>query len=180
MDDLTRLAELIKARNRLEVEITSLIGRPAQIGHIGEYIASKIFDIQLQESATHKGSDGNFKSGALTGRSVNIKWYAKLEYILDINPAGLPDEYLVLSGPTTNFTSSRGQTRPWLIETVFLFEAHELLKRLSVRNIKIGVATSVSKQFWGESEIYPRPGNKRYVLTDDQHRLLALFRQSKL
>ncbi len=79
MDESTKLAQLIKQRNRIEEEITAVIGRPAQIGHLGEYIAVQIFDIQLEESMVTKSLDGYFRNGAVNGRSVNIKWYAKRE-----------------------------------------------------------------------------------------------------
>ena len=35
-DDLQRLAGLLRARNANEVEITQVIGRPAQLSHIGD------------------------------------------------------------------------------------------------------------------------------------------------
>ena len=38
MDDLSGLPELVHSRNMLEQEITELIGRPAAVGHIGEFI----------------------------------------------------------------------------------------------------------------------------------------------
>ena len=49
-DDLQRLAGLLRARNANEAEITQVIGRPAQLGHIGEYIAGQIFDVALEQS----------------------------------------------------------------------------------------------------------------------------------
>ena len=98
MNDIIKLASLIKQRNSIEKQMTSIIGRPGMIGHIGEYIASKVFDITLVESANSKGIDGVFNSGNLIGRSVNIKWYTKDQRMLDINPNGLPDYYLVLTG----------------------------------------------------------------------------------
>ncbi len=70
--DIEQLAELVRARNANEVAISRIIGRPAQIGHIGEYIASKIFGIELEDSAVHPGSDGRFIDGPLAGKSVNI------------------------------------------------------------------------------------------------------------
>ncbi len=97
MDDLTQLADLIKKRNLLEREITALVGRPAEIGHIGEYIASRVFHIALEESASHKSIDGRFRDGPLKDRTVNIKWYARREGLLDITPDALPDCYLVLT-----------------------------------------------------------------------------------
>ena len=80
MEDLVRLAELIKARNAVTNVIAAQTERPAQIGHVGEYIASNIFGIALEEAATHKGSDGHFTEDPLAGRTVNIKWYTKNAY----------------------------------------------------------------------------------------------------
>src|SRR5436190_16511565 len=77
MEDLTQLAELIRRRNALGKDITQIIGRPSLIGHLGEYIAARVFDITLEESAINKGFDGRFCKGPLVGKSVNVKWYAK-------------------------------------------------------------------------------------------------------
>jgi hypothetical protein len=87
MDDLVLLADLIKAKNSVDNIIANLIGRPAQIGHVGEYIAAKIFDIELNRSASQKDIDGYFRSGPLAARSVNVKWYGKREGILDLKEA---------------------------------------------------------------------------------------------
>ena len=130
MNNLSQLAELIKTRNQVETQITALIYRPAQIGHLGEFIASKVFDIELDESAARKSIDGHFKQGILNGRSVNIKWYAKQEGLLDITPSSLPDFYLVLTGPKSAAVSSRGKPRPWLIQMVYLFDAEKLMIKL--------------------------------------------------
>lgn len=45
-------------------------------------------------------------------QSVNIKCYLKLE-TLDINPSAIPDYYLVLSGPRSKASNSKGATGPW-------------------------------------------------------------------
>ncbi len=76
MQDMRDLAKLIRDRNSIARRITEIIDRPAQIGHIGEYIASKVFDIRLEESAVTKGFDGAFSSGPLHGQTVNIKFTA--------------------------------------------------------------------------------------------------------
>ena len=99
MEKLNELVELLRKRNEIDSVISSVIGRPAISGHLGEFIAARIFDIQLAESATNKGSDGYFKNEPLSGRTVNIKLYGKQEGLLDINPAALPDFYLVLTVP---------------------------------------------------------------------------------
>jgi len=39
MDELRRLSELIQVRNGIAGQISALIGRPALIGHVGEFIA---------------------------------------------------------------------------------------------------------------------------------------------
>ncbi|MDP2958095.1 MAG: hypothetical protein Q8N53_16835, partial [Longimicrobiales bacterium] len=88
---LQTLASLLHERNALDARIAQLIGRPASPGHIGEFIAAAVFDIDLFESATHKAADGVFRRGALQGRTVNIKIYGKQEGILDIRPDALPD-----------------------------------------------------------------------------------------
>lgn len=175
MDDLVALAELVKARNAVASKIAALIKRPALIGHVGEFIASRVFEIDLEESATQKGFDGSFKEGTLRGCSVNIKWYAKQEGVLDMTPPALPDYYLVLAGPRASAESSCGMTRPWAIEAVYLFNARELAALLESRNIKVGVGTSVRQGLWSEAEIYPTQRNTRLVVSNQQRELLALF-----
>lgn len=175
MTELQELAKLIQKRNLLECEITTLIGRPAALGHIGEFIASKIFHIALQESASHKSIDGYFIEGDLKGKSVDIKWYARLEGILDISKDLLPDYYLVMTGPKSAPLSSRGQSRPWAIDYVFLFDASALVEELKRARVKIGVATSIRQQFWAKAEIHPNPLNKILQLSTEQHEAINLF-----
>ena len=56
-DDLEQIAKIIKRKNVIDDEVAAITGRPALIGHTGEYIASRIFDIKLEESATQKAID---------------------------------------------------------------------------------------------------------------------------
>ncbi len=95
--------------------------------------------------------------------------------LLDITPNFLPDYYLVLAGPKAVAVSSRGKTRPWLIESVHLFDANSLVTQLKQRNLKIGIATSVRQIYWEQAEIYPTPRRSQYVLTNQQKEMLALF-----
>lgn len=177
MQDLFRLATLLKEHNEITNQIAALIGRPAETGHMGEYIASQIFHITLAQSASNKSIDGYFADGALAGRSVDIKWYAKWEGLLDITTYTLPDFYLVLAGPKSAATSSRGTARPKVIEYVFLFNAAELVASLTARKVKIGIATSVIQPLWLKAEVYPTQRNAALVLSEKQRRQLALFRQ---
>jgi hypothetical protein len=172
---LERLSELLRERNRISSEIATLIGRPALSSHIGEYIASKIFDIELYESATHKGADGQFRSGPLRGKTVNVKLYGKKEGLLDINHAPA-DYYLVLTGPDSPLTSSHGGDRPLVIEQAFIFNMSRLLTELRGRGVKIGIATSMTKGSWEAAMIYPRPRNTEYTLSPEQAKLIELFR----
>ena len=178
MRELIRLAELLRIKNEVESEIASIVGRPAIIGHVGEYIASRVFKVKLEQSASQKGIDGYFVDGALAGSSVNIKWYTKRNGLLDLNPNALADFYLVLTGPRSSASSSKGATLPWVIEEVFLFDSEQLIQNLKVRGVKVGVATSVVTDQWEAGQIYPRQYNKQLVLTKDQVEELFLFRQS--
>jgi hypothetical protein len=173
--DLTRLAELIRSRNAIDAEIAAIIGRPAEKGHTGEYVAAQIFDIALNESASNKAYDGRFSTGPLAGHSVDIKYYGKQEGILDISPGELPDVYLVLTGELGPAASSKGKTRPWTIQRVYHFDARTLHHELTARGIRIGIATSVRRELWESAEIFPQQTNKALLLTDEQRRLLPLF-----
>ncbi len=144
---LENLAKLIKYKNIVDAEISKIINRPTERGHVGEFIASLIFGIELEKSAVTRGIDGYFKYGKLKGKSVNIKWYGKNEYILDINKNAIPDYYLVMTGEVSQPQSSIGKKRPWVISHVYLFNAKELIKELEERDLKIGIATSVRKKF---------------------------------
>jgi hypothetical protein len=175
MDELERLAGLIREQNRISGEIAALVQRPALAGHVGEFIAARVFDIQLAQSATQKSIDGHFNTGALAGRSVNVKWYGKREGLLDITPDALPDFYLVMCGPRGSAVSSRGRARPWCIESVHLFDAAALDVSLRSRQVIIGIATSVVNQLWREAEIYSEPTSRTYTVTEEQRVLLKLF-----
>lgn len=178
MEDLVQLAELLRSYNAISRQIAALIGRPAQQGHIGEWIAARLFAIRLDVSASRKAIDGHFMQGALADRTVNVKWYAKQEGLLDITPQGLPDYYLIMTGPRTAAASSRGAMRPLLIEHVYLFDAPVLVERLFARGVKVGVATSVRQGLWDAAELYPHPRCRDLVLSDDQRSVLMLFGSS--
>jgi len=173
--DLHKLAQLIRERTLIDNQIAVLVGRPAERGHTGEYIAAAIFGIELHPSATHKGSDGQFTSGPLAGRTVNVKWYNRFASLLDINPLGVPDYYLVLTGPKGSAVSSRGLTNPWVIDYVFLLNASQVIADLTARGVVIGVASSVRTHLWTAAELYPVQNNNSLILTDEQRTLLALF-----
>ena len=174
--DLELLSDLIRCRNALDREISEIIGRPAHTGHIGEFVASRIFDIALVDSASNKGFDGRFSRGELAGATLNVKKYSRNERTLDINPRGIPDFYLVLTGPTGQANSSRDTTQPWAIEAVYLFHGPTTVENLELSGVRIGTATSVRRIFWDEAEIFPSPNNSLLIPTQEQVRLLRMFR----
>jgi hypothetical protein len=174
MNDLDRLAALLREHNQIGEQISAVIGRPALTGHLGEFIASRVFEIELERSANATGYDGRFRDGDLIGRTVNVKCYLKLE-TLDINPKSIPDFYLVLSGPRSSAMNSRGATRPFVISHVFLFDANELCDTLRTRNIKLSTGTSLRRELWDAGELYPENRSSRYTLSDAQRSTLALF-----
>lgn len=176
-EDLLTLLEYLKERNTIDAKIAALINRPAERGHIGEYIGAAIFNITLASTATNKGSDGIFQSGTLRGRSVNVKFYGKRDGCLDLKSQDGPDYYLVLTGAIAPATSSRGATRPLIIEGVYLFESSALLSDLSKRprSPKIGNATSVANEYWVAAEIWPRAAFAPFTVSDEQRQTLSLF-----
>ncbi len=173
--DLDKLSNLLSEMNSIGESISEITQRPATIGQSGEYIAAEVFDIELEESASAKGIDGHFRSGTMAGRTVNVKWHSKLEYMLDINPDALPDFFLVMTGPKAKTPISKGGIRPWLIEFVFLIDAAELLIELEARGVKIGTATSVRKHEFQAAEIYPNQRSMGYRMTDEQNAKIMAF-----
>ena len=171
---LRRLASLIKQRNAVDQGIAAILDRPAHTGHLGEFVAARVFGIALFESASHKGMDGHFTDGPLAGRTVDVKYATKNDGLLNVNRDAPPDFYLVMTGPRTQPVSSRGTTSPWIISSVFLFDASDLIQRLKERGVKIGIATSVARHFWDDAEIYPRPSNHALKPTSEQVSLLEM------
>lgn len=169
------MAALLQKRNAIDAKIAEIIHRPMTAGHLGEWLAAGIFDIQLMESATTAGLDGYFRSGPLRGRSVDIKWYLKQEGLLDVTESPDLDYYLVMTGPIAPAASSRNTVRPWCVDFVYLFDARALRQELIERGVKRGTATSVRKHQWLASEIYPSATNPSLPLTPDQRGLLQRF-----
>jgi hypothetical protein len=172
---LAQAAVLLRKRNTIDADLARLIDRPMTSGHLGEWIAAQVFNIELEASAVAAGIDGRFRSGPLRGRTVNIKWYLKREGLLDTTESTVLDYYLVLSGPPSAAVSSRYTTRPWCIEAVFLFDARQLRSEQIMRGVKRGVASSVIKQQWAAAEIYPASTNAQLTVTPQQAEQLKLF-----
>lgn len=178
IEKLQQVASLIAQRNVIDTEIAAITGRPVVAGHLGEWIAAEVFDVDLEASAVAKAIDGRFTTGPLAGCSVNIKWYGKREGMLDVTEDPSLGCYLVLTGPRGTVASSRGTTRPMLIDAVYLFDAHALLDTLRTRGVKIGVATSVIASLWDAAELFPEQRNFTIPLSREQRAALDLFSTS--
>ena len=105
-----QVAELLAARNAIDAKLAKLINRPPTVGHLGEWIAAAIFDIELEKAANAKAIDGRFRSRPLAGRTVNVTCYGKREGIRDTTDDPIVDYYLVLTGD--NVMAAPGQVRP--------------------------------------------------------------------
>jgi hypothetical protein len=174
---LAVLAELIRSKNAIDNQIAALVNRPALPGHVGEFIAARIFGIRLYSSATHAHSDGEFIDGALAGRTVNVKWYLKREGGVDLTPDCDCDFHLVMTGPQSWAIRTEGATRPWIITSVHLFDTQQLIADQRARGVQVGVASSAREAQWHAAEIYPQPRNPLLVLTPQQREWLRWFGQ---
>ncbi len=175
MNDIPLLASLLKSRNTIDHKIATLIGHPAQVQSVGEYIASVIFGIALDEPTMHKTSDGRFTRGPLMGRTVDVQWHTRREGILHLKMDPLPDYYMAFVG-SKEATDLHALSLPWVIESAYLFDADELLTALHERGVQVGKGTSITGPLWERAEIYPTQRNNHLVLSQEERDMLALFR----
>ncbi len=173
--DLEQIAGLLQQRNALDAQIAAVIDRPVTAGHLGEWIAARVFGVELERSATAAAIDGRFTSGSLQGRTVNVKWYPKRENLLDFTESAALDYYLVFTGPVSPAVSSRGGSRPWIITAVYLFDAQRVLGDLRAQRLKIKSPASVRAAQWEAAEIFPRANSDLLTVDPEQARLLRLF-----
>ena len=173
---VAEVAQLLRERNTLDHRLARITNRPMTSGYLGEWLAAKIFDIELEPSAVTQGIDGRFRSAPLEGCTVNVKWYLKREGLLDTTDCPELDYYLVLAGPPGSATSSQAGTRPWCIDAVYLFDAHQLRAQQTARGVKQGVASSIVRQQWNDAQIYPAD-TPHFPLTPRQRDLLRLLHQ---
>jgi hypothetical protein len=172
--ELAQLATLLAERNLIDARIAQLIGRPVERGHVGEWIAARIFGIELHESAVHAASDGVFIDGPLAGKTVNVKFYGKREGMLDLS-VGV-DFYLVLTGPRSAALSSRGETREFRVDHVYLFDAEVVHADLTSRGVALSrTAASVRNVLWQAAEVFPAAVSPALRLSEEQLGLLRLF-----
>lgn len=178
-DCLVDLANAVREKNVVDADVARLLDRPALPGHFGEFVASRVFDIKLHASAAHPGSDGMLRSGPLKGKRVNIKYTTKRDGLLNMSKDGKtePHCYLVMTGPKEDAGPSQGKVRPWVIESVFVFDGRKLVGELKTLNPekRIGVATYVPVDLWARAMIYPQARSRLLAVTDAQREQLRRF-----
>ncbi|MEU5152933.1 hypothetical protein [Glycomyces sp. NPDC021274] len=171
-DGLKSVAMLLQARGEIEARIADIVGRPLAHGHLSDWIAAQVFDIELEPGGGH-AVDGWFRSGPFAGRTVNIKHYTRNEGLLDLVDTDELEHYLVMTGPRT--AARPGTHRPWSIDHVYLFDAFELTQALRAYMRRIGTATSVRAEHWHAAEVYPRAAHPGYKLSRVQAAALEGF-----
>jgi hypothetical protein len=140
------MAALLRARNEADAVIAGLLRRPAEQGHLGEWLAVRLLELEPAPSAHRCRLGREVRSGPLAGRTVNVKSYGALQGILDLHEDdAATDEYLVLSGTREAAGSSRGALGPLAVAHVHLIEGRPLIADLRSRGIKIGIASSVRR-----------------------------------
>jgi len=179
METLHQLAALLKQRAPIDAQIANLLGVPADTGSIGEYIAARIFGIDLNLSRSEKAHDGYFQRGQLAGQRVNVKCYLSFTRHLDIDPENIPDYYLVLTADLQ--TGKPALERPLIIQSVFLFHAQTLIAELDRRRqqkqktLMLNEATYVHADLWQSAQIYPIQQHSLLPVEEKERQLLKLF-----
>jgi hypothetical protein len=175
LDSVTAVARLVRERNELEGEITRIINRPAVPGHLGEWLASQLFDIDLESPDSAEAFDGRFASGPLATRTVNIEWIGKRDEDLDLTSSRPVDFHLVFTGPKALALTTKGIARPLRINGCYLFDARGREARPDARGATPGAGSSVLAQEWDAAEIFPRPNNPLLPIGPETHGVLGLF-----
>ena len=183
MERLPRLAELIRMRSAIDGKIAKILNRPVHSGHFGEYVACTTLDIEPSPMARQKHYDGIFRSGSLTGRTVNVKYRTRHSGLLNLgsstDPADHPDFYLAVEGPRMSPGSSAGAHAPLCVDVVYLFETQHLLKVLAERGIRPGAPINPGRALWDAAMIYPDSRNPLLRLTREQRDALSLFASTR-
>lgn len=172
---LSRLAELLRARNTVESNIANLLGTPVNLNTVGACIAANILGIRLSSTTPSNVFTGTFTVAHLAGKAVDVQWYPRREGSMHVHSDPPPDYYLILAGPKQESSTTRALVNPWIIASVHLFDGHTLLNIVRERRVQIGSRTSVISQLWEQAEIFPIQRNPLLPLTPEQRQLLQLF-----
>jgi hypothetical protein len=174
LESVTAVARLVRERNEIDGEITRIINRPAVAGHLGEWLASQLFDIDLEPRDSAEAFDGRFASGPLATRTVNIEWISKRNGELGPTSSRAIDFHLVFTGPKALALTVKGLARPVRINACYLFDARELESRQAAQGPASGAASLLAEE-WDAAEIFPDRNSPLLTVGPEAHGLLALF-----
>jgi hypothetical protein len=166
--ELVAIAMLLRQRHEADARIADIIGRPASSAQLASFIAADVLD--LEPVGDDPAIDGWFRTGPLTGHTVNVRHYPRDRVPLDLAESDDLDHYLVLTG----------SARSWSIDRVYLFNAPELITGLRAHFRRIGTATGVGEAYWRAAELHPSPANQAFALSAGQTAAFDAFRSSAL
>ncbi len=174
-DKLGYLAEFIRIRNVADQGIARFIGRAPHPDSIAAFVASRIFDIELQPTPGR----ARFRSGPFKDRSVQVQYASRnngtLAMVKSDHPADHPDVYLVITGQRSDVTPVVDTVTPWVVTNVYLFRTEWIIDRLISHGIEIGTATHVPKHLWEQAAVYPKANPSLYPISSRQRSALELF-----
>jgi hypothetical protein len=174
-ESVTAVARLVRERDVIDGEITRIINRPAVAGHLGEWLASELFDIDLEPPGSAEAFDGRFASGPLATGTVNIEWISRRDEQLDPDSSRAIDFHLVFTGTRALALTTKGLVRPVRINACYLFDARELEARQAARGATSCAAAGLRAEEWNAAEIFPDRNNPLLTIGPEAHGLLALF-----
>lgn len=76
--------------------------------------------------------------------------------------------------------SSRASTRPWRIDSVYLFDTAQLEAEQRARGVQVGTAASVPNRLWEAAEIFPRATNPLLCVSSQQAAMLEPFQAGQV
>lgn len=85
-----------------------------------------------------------------------MKFHSVNEHLINLSKKASEDVYLlVFTGAYEPASSSRGKNRPFRITNAYLFHEKKLCDDLKKQKRKVGVGTSLKREYWNKAEIYP-------------------------
>lgn len=172
--ELRQMAGLLRARNAIDDVIATITDRPVNPGHLGEWIAARIFPSNSSSRPLPGPSTAAFdRSCRGRGGEREVVRQAR-------GCAGHDGAFVSRLLPRAD-RSALGRTHltryhPPTHDRVGLpFPAAKLAETIRDTGLKLGIATSVRNALWDAAEVYPEQCNPELPLSPQQRHLLALF-----
>jgi len=168
---LRRLSDLLHDREVIDTAIEQITSVPGGDERTIQWVASEIFDIELDLSRPSTGLVGTFQSGRLSGHTVEVRSQRTCCDVLDTKGSITCEYCMVLAGPRRHDlpTSIRA---PWNIDSVYLFEMQQVHRE---RGASLAPEPTVDALQWRAAEIYPSARNSILLVNPVQAAQLQLF-----